>query len=75
MRELENKLKHSYNWCSKSIRGLLEQPNLNDSEKGHIFMELGQCRLIKNILNADFEDDSYILDYEVLQRQVFDKLN
>jgi len=74
MRELENKLKHSYDWCSRSIRGLLEQPDLNDSEKGHIFMELGQCRLIKTLLNTDFSDDSFILDYEVLQKQVFDTL-
>ena len=72
--ELALRLTRSYKYNAKSIRVMLKQPNLNDSEKGHIFMELGQCRLIKTLLNAEFSDDSFILDYEVLQQQVFNAL-
>lgn len=72
--ELALNLSRAYKWSAKSIRGMLIQPDLNDSEKAKIFMNLGKCELIKNIFNRDFGDDALILDYTVLQKQVFDEL-
>ena len=72
--ELALNLSRAYKWSASSIRGMLIQPDLIDREKAHIFMHLGKCELIKNIFNRDFGDDALILDYTVLQKQVFDGL-
>ena len=74
MEQLKNSLTKSFEWNADSIKSMLKQPDLNESEKGHIFMKLGMCKLAKAILKVDCEDYSLIGEYEALEHEVFKEL-